>query len=142
MAMKKLDHINFITKDMSATIAFYTNIVGLIHGERMVGAGAGMEYFYIPGQPHSVLHVGDANIDNQSPAFHRLAKTSANQDGLSTGVVDHFCLLQDLTDYEAVIDKLNTKHVVYESYCHSNGKLKQIWMLDPNGIRVELNFAA
>lgn len=142
MAIKKLDHVNFITEDMPATIAFYTNTVGLIHGERMVGADEGMEYFYIPGHTHSVLHVADVNKGGKSPAFHRLAKVPSAKDTLSTGTIDHFCLLQDLADYEAVIAKLNTQKVIYETYCHPGDKLKQIWIIDPSGLRVELNFAA
>lgn len=142
MAIKQLDHVNFITEDTPTTIAFYTNIIGLVHGERMVGAGEGMEYFYIPGHKHSILHVGDAYQDGNSPSFRRLAKIPADSGKLSTGLIDHFCLLRDIADYEAVISQLNSQKVVYETYCNSTNSLKQIWIVDPNGIRVELNFAS
>lgn len=140
MSLKSLDHVNFITKDMSATIEFYTKIIGLIHGPSLPGALSGMEYFYIPGQPHSVLHVGDATIERQSTRFKQYAKIPVNTEEPATGVLDHFCLTCDLTDYEAMIDKLKQHHLDYQTYCAPDGHIKQIWLLDPNRIRVELTF--
>ena len=60
--------------------------------------------------------------------------------GFSTGSFDHFCLALDDEDYVLYIDKLEKTHIPYQTYCHEDMPLKQLWLLDPNGVRVELNF--
>jgi catechol 2,3-dioxygenase-like lactoylglutathione lyase family enzyme len=138
MTIRRLDHINFITNNMPATIAFYTKIIGLVHGDNLAGAAEGMEYIYLPGQNIAVLHIGDAQVIRNSPKFRQVAKIENNL--LNTGVIDHFCLQLDFEDYEIMLSRLNNNKITYEKYEHSTGWLNQIWILDPNNIRVELNF--
>ena len=141
MIIQRLDHVNFITHDMKKTIHFYCHIIGLVHGEHLSIDTAQSVYFYIPGDKIAILHVGSAKADKHQPKFKRLADLDETQNGrFSTGAFDHFCLMLDDNDYSVFIDKLN-KHVIpYQTYCHDDIALKQIWVLDPNGIRVELNF--
>lgn len=138
MAIRRLDHINFITNDMPATIDFYTNIIGLVHGDKLPGAAEGMEYIYLPLQNIAVLHIGDAQIIRNSAKFRQVAKIENNL--LNTGVIDHFCLQFDFDDYEIMLSRLNDNKIACEKYEHSTGQLNQIWIFDPNNIRVELNF--
>lgn len=140
MPIKSLDHVNFITQDMPATIEFYTKIIGLIHGPSLANASSGMEYFYISGTKQAVLHVGDASVKRQSTRFKQYAKIPVNNNESATGLLDHFCLIFDFADYEAMIDKLTENHLAYETYCAPDNHIKQIWLLDPNNIRVELTF--
>jgi hypothetical protein len=123
---------------MQSTIEFYTQIIGLIHGDKLVGAASGMEYFYLPNQSIAILHVGDAHITRNSSRFRQIAKIENSAP--HTGVIDHFCLQFEMEDYEIMEKKLIENKVTYEKYEHSNMLLNQIWVIDPNNIRVEMNF--
>lgn len=137
MSIYRLDHLNFITNDMQSTIEFYTKIIGLVHGNQLASASEGMEYFYIPNQNIAILHIGHANIVRNSSRFRQIA-TSSNES--PTGVIDHFCLKCNLMDYDEMIVRLNDNKIPYDQYVHPDKKLKQIWVSDPNNVRVELSF--
>ena len=141
MSIKRLDHVNFITHDMPKTIEFYCKVIGLIHGQHLSIDTAQSVYFYIPDNDVAILHVGNAKADKKQPKFERLAELEKKHDGrFSTGAFDHFCLALDDEDYVIYIDKLEKTHIPYQTYCHEDMPLKQLWLLDPNGVRVELNF--
>ena len=141
MSIKRLDHVNFITHDMPKTIEFYCKVIGLIHGQHLSIDTAQSVYFYIPDNDVAILHVGNAKADKKQPKFERLAELEKKHDGrFSTGAFDHFCLALDDEDYVIYIDKLEKTHIPYQTYCHEDMALKQLWLLDPNGVRVELNF--
>lgn len=142
MSIRRLDHVNFITQNTPATIYFYCNVIGLELGEQISIDTASTLYFYIPGVKQPVLHIGQAHIQSKSESFNRLASLPNNYNGqFSSGSVDHFCLLVDLADFNAYVQRLTNNGIAFESYAHTDPKLKQIWALDPSGIRVELNFA-
>ncbi|NNM58387.1 MAG: hypothetical protein HKM04_01045 [Legionellales bacterium] len=141
MSIRRLDHVNFITHDMPATKDFYCNIIGLVQGDNLSIDTAKSAYFYIEGQDYAVLHIGDAKGDKKQPKFRRFAELPENHNGtFSTGAADHFCLALDQDDYQPMIEKLKLRQVNYQTYCHQDISLKQIWLFDPNGVRVELNF--
>lgn len=141
MAIRRLDHVNFVSHDLPATIKFYCDIIGLVHGDNVSIDTARSIYLYIRGQDIAVLHIGDAKSSRQQPKFQRLADLAVNHTGeFSTGSFDHFCLLLDDNDYPLMIEKFEQHNLLYQTFCHEDIQLKQIWVLDPNGVRVELNF--
>ncbi len=141
MPIKRLDHVNFITHDMPKTIDFYCNVIGLTHGAHLSIDTAQSVYFYIPGEAIAILHVGNAKASKVQPKFERFASLEEHHQGqFSTGAFDHFCLALDDLDYDGFIKKLNSNGLLYQTWCHDDINLKQIWILDPNGVRVELNF--
>lgn len=140
MAIKRLDHVNFITHNTDATIDFYCQVIGLTLGKELSIDTAQSLYFYIPDQDIAILHVGNAKSNKIQPKFERLAHLDSHEGLFSTGSIDHFCLAVDDQDYDYFIKKIEKKNLAYKTYCHKDIPLKQIWLLDPNGVRVELNF--
>lgn len=141
MSIKRLDHVNFITHAPEATANFYCNLIGLVLGDPLSIDTSQSLYFYIPGESIAILHIGNANAQKQQPKFKRFAELNKNNQGnFATGAFDHFCLAIDAIDYDLYIEKLTQEKIDYETYCHDDTPLKQIWIIDPNGVRVELNF--
>lgn len=141
MAIKRLDHVNFITYHSEATIGFYTQVIGLTLGDSLSIDTSQSLYFYIPGQDVAILHVGHAASHKMQPKFERLADLNSQHQGqFSTGSFDHFCLAVDAQDYNDFVERIEKNGLPYKTYCHEDVLLKQIWLLDPNGVRVELNF--
>ncbi|MFT4058448.1 MAG: VOC family protein [Legionella sp.] len=141
MGIKRLDHVNFVTHDPQATINFYCNIIGLHLGMGLSIDTSQSLYFYIPNELIAILHIGNAKAAKEQPKFKRLADLDNDHQGsFSTGAFDHFCIAIDMDDYEVFLSRFKNNKIAYQTYCHSDMALKQIWLLDPNGVRVELNF--
>lgn len=141
MGIKRLDHVNFVTHDPQATINFYCNIIGLHLGNGLSIDTSQSLYFYIPDEPIAILHIGNAKLAKDQPKFKRLADLDIDHQGsFSTGAFDHFCIAIDMDDYDVFLSRLKNNKIQYQTYCHNDMALKQIWLLDPNGVRVELNF--
>ena len=141
MSIKRLDHVNFVTHDAQATIHFYCDVIGLSLGNTLSIDTSQSFYFYIPGNAIAILHVGNAKANKDQPKFKRFADLDSQHSGtFSTGALDHFCLALDMEDYDLFIERFDLEKLDYQNYSHEDTALKQIWLLDPNGVRVELNF--
>ncbi len=139
MTIQSLDHVNFITEDLEKTCQFYKEIIGL--ELRSTPDKNQSIYFFLPGTKQAILHISHIDYKPNPKIFNRLAKINSDYQGdLKTGVIDHFCLRLDMTDYPIYFEKLTNNNIIFDYIDHGTHNLKQIWVIDPNGVRVELNF--
>ena len=141
--MTKLDHCNIRTFDLDATIAFYTDIVelkdGAFPGTRAMGA------WLYDASDRPILHL--IAIDPNDPEASlgrvrdRLGVLGGDLDLESrsgTGVIDHIAFECD--DYDMMKAKLEARGLVYTANDVPMIKLRQLFVNDPNGVTLELNF--
>ena len=128
MAISKLDHCSVRTADMEATRRFYEDVVGLKVGPR--------PNFSFPGL---WLYAGD------SPLVHVIGEggerelSGETQDGAAaTGNFDHIAFLA--SDIAGMRARLAKAQVPYRHQTIPGRAVEQIFLTDPNGVRVELNF--
>ena len=123
MTLSRLDHYNIETVLPDETVAFYTNVLGLTNAPERRPA--------VP-QPGTWLLVGD------HPAVH-VNFVDRDRAGV-TGSIDHVAFEgSGYDDMRARLDELGVAHEVVES---PQFNLKQIYVFDPNGVRIEINVAA
>ena len=141
--MTKLDHCNIRTFDLDATIAFYTDVVelkdGAFPGTRSMGA------WLYDASDRPILHL--IAIDPKDPEAalgrvrDRLGALGGDLDVESmngTGVIDHIAFECD--DYDKMKSKLEARGLVYTSSDVPSINLRQLFVNDPNGVTLELNF--
>jgi len=141
--MTKLDHCNIRTFDLDATIAFYTDVVelkdGAFPGTRAMGA------WLYDASDRPILHL--IAIDPKDPEAalgrvrDRLGALGGDLDVESmngTGVIDHIAFECD--DYDKMKSKLEARGLAYTSSDVPSIKLRQLFVNDPNGVTLELNF--
>lgn len=142
--IKNLNHFTIATYDVAANIHFYQEIVGLTHGPHLEGAGDGA-YFYLPASPDPVVHVIDMNEfrpnEQRSFEMHATAKPDERIKKHCTGTLDHIAFSVDMADFEETTSRLQQQGIAYQMGDDLMPRMKQLWMLDPNGIKVELNFS-
>jgi catechol 2,3-dioxygenase-like lactoylglutathione lyase family enzyme len=120
MTLSRLDHYNIETVLPEETVAFYTEVLGLINAPERRPA--------VP-QPGTWLLVGD------HPAVH-VNFVDRDRAGV-TGSIDHVAFEgSGYDDMRAKLDELGVAHEVVES---PQFNLKQIYVFDPNGVRIEIN---
>ena len=118
MAVQGLDHVNIRTSDLERCRAFYCGILDFEEGYRPPFGSPGA-WFYAGGRP--VVHVSLAD----EPREGRSA-------------VDHVAFAT--RGYDAMRSRLEERGVPYRSREVPDNPVRQIFITDPDGIVVELNF--
>ncbi|HEY0519964.1 MAG TPA: VOC family protein [Ilumatobacteraceae bacterium] len=120
MALHRLDHYNIETVVPEETVRFYTEVLGLTNApERRPAVG----------QPGTWILVGD------HPAIH-VNFVDADRSG-RTGSIDHVAF--EGSGFEQMRAHLTEAGASYDVVESPQFDLKQIYVMDPNGIRIEIN---
>lgn len=114
-----LDHYNIFCRDLDRTVAFYERYVGLRRGERPP--------FSFPG---AWLYAGDKAV------LHLVAESGRDAQG--SGAIDHIAFnCENLT---ATVGQLAHDGVAHEVRQVPGRPLRQVFIHDPDGVMLELNF--
>ena len=116
-----MNHFTVLTDDVDATVAFYREFLGLAPG-------------YRPdlGFPGAWLYRGDNAI------LHVIG--GRPREALKPGVIDHIAFTA--SGLPATLERLTAKEIHYACRQQTGTGLWQVFFFDPNGARVELDFAA
>jgi catechol 2,3-dioxygenase-like lactoylglutathione lyase family enzyme len=119
MPALSLDHWNIYCKDLKATVDFYVRYVGLRDGDRPP--------FDFPG---AWMYAGDKAI------LHLVSETGRTDQG--SGAIDHVAI--NCSDIRGTIDRLKADGVTHEVRKVPARPLQQVFIHDPDGVMIELNF--
>ena len=120
MPATAMNHFTILTDDVDATTAFYGDLLGLTPGWRPPLNFPGV-WLYAGGQP--ILHV----IGGRPTAE------------LKAGVIDHMAFTAN--GLAATIAKLEARELPYDCRRLPDRGTWQLFFHDPNGARVEMDFA-
>ena len=119
-----LDHFNIRTRKLNDTVRFYESVLGLEKGPRPNFAFPGA-WMYSEGK--AVVHLVDisATDEPQKP---------------DSGVVHHVAFVS--TGFDGMSQRLKSRGMPFDARQVPGGELWQIFVNDPNGVMIELNFEA
>ena len=124
MGIKSLDHYNIQTSRLDETVAFYVDVLGFSAGYRPGVRGSGA-WLYAGGRPYVHINVIDDDMSGPTGAINHVAFETANEAG----------------DYEAMQERLTEQGLPFQvNDSRPQIPLRQIFLHDPNGIRLELNY--
>jgi len=133
MALNLMEHYLVLTDDIDATRAFYIDILGLEDGLRPPLEFPGY-WLYLKGTP--VLH--NAEWETYTAHSNRLGiPVTTRAEG--TGASDHIAF-NGMGPVD-LIARLEAGSIPFERNDVPHAKLVQLFLNDPNGIKIELNFA-
>jgi len=124
MAVYGLDHVNILTADLDGTKRFYKSLLGL-------------EEAIPPEMPAGI--VPHWLVDSSGQAIIHLQKIDAEGAENSTGSIHHVALRCE--DYEGVQARCEEMGLPYMANNFEAAKIRQIFVTDPNNVRLEMNFA-
>ena len=119
-----LDHFNIRTRKLDETVRFYQDVLGLEKGARPNFAFPGA-WMYSEGRP--VVHLVD------------ISRTDEPQKP-DSGVVHHVAFIS--RNFAGMKQRLESGGFKYEARQVPGGDLWQIFVDDPNGVLIELNYEA
>lgn len=131
MPISHLEHFLVLTDDIEATRHFYCDVLGLEVGPRPPLAFAGY-WIYAGGAP--CVHVAERSSYSQSSMAGRIPVSAAAP---GTGPFDHAAFIAH--DFEEMSARLGRLGVPAHLNVVPNG-LRQLFVLDPNGVKIEINF--
>jgi catechol 2,3-dioxygenase-like lactoylglutathione lyase family enzyme len=122
MGVGILDHFNIRTRNLAETVRFYEDVLGLEKGPRPNFAFPGA-WLYSEGRP--VVHLVDISPTDepQKP---------------DSGVVHHVAFVSQ--GFHGMKQRLQSRGVEFEAREVPGGDLWQIFIRDPNGVLIELNY--
>jgi len=126
MAISGLDHINVDTSQPAETVAFYTEVLGL---EAREGARPNFDF------PGEWLWLGDRALVHLN--FHDELPTSESTGKSRTGAFNHIAF--EGSGFTAMCALLDEREMRYSTSERPEIDLKQIFVRDPNGVRIEIN---
>ena len=134
MSIGALEHVLVLADDIDATRDFYCQVVGLSVGERPPLAFPGHWLYAAPeGAGVACVHVAERHAYAAHAAELGL---DVPGDDLGVGPVDHIAF--NASDYDALLERLQ-RHGVRAVTNAVPGGPRQVFIQDPNGVRVEIN---
>lgn len=130
MAVRGLDHVNIVARDLDATAEFYTRLLGLRRGETPV-TGMGLTgAWMLDDEGAAIIHL--VGFD---PARH----AAGRDENTGTGWIDHVALACE--GFEAMKQRCEAMGLAYRVNDRQFGRLRQVFVQDPNNVTLELNFS-
>ena len=125
----RLHHNAFVTKVQEATRAFYCDVLGLETGERPERPFPG-HWLYLEGVP--CLHIAERAAYEAQLERMGLRRPE--------GPVDHLAFAAG--DHAALVARLDSAGVATVANNVPAAGIRQLFLEDPNGVRIELNVSS
>lgn len=132
MPLERMEHVTIDTADVEKTKAFYCGVLGMIDGYR---PEFGFEGCWLYVGDVACIHVCEwesYKIYTEKQGIPISSKAPG------TGSFDHVAF--NATDYDGIIERLDASGLDYGTAFVPDVPLRQIFVKDPNGVTVELNF--
>ncbi len=148
MEIKRIDHYSIRTLDVEASRKFYTEIIGLKVGPRPPFDFPGLWLY--DGEPpvdldhaagnYGIVHV--MGVDRSNPQSLIEYMGGADPDTLKgdTGAFDHVAF--SVTGRAGMLERCRRNNVSFFERAVPVLGLHQVFIKDPNGLTIELNFPA
>lgn len=140
MPVTALEHATIRCSRLAETRDFYCRVLGLEDGARPAFPFRG-HWLYLGGVP--VIHLVEAADTKGAWGAGRggHAESGHNDGGpADTGPFDHIAFQGD--DFDAMRGRLVTENRLFRERIVPGGALKQLFVPDPEGVLVEINFRA
>ena len=132
MSIVELNHYFVRANDLEATRRFYMEVLGL---EQMPRPDFPFPGYWLGTGGRIQVHMGPHNIPHRESYYPGTPAHAATD---QSGVVDHIAFLAD--DPESFIARFRRLGLEYRPRFLPASKLYQLFIRDPNGLMIELNF--
>ena len=132
MPLTAMEHYLVLTDDLLQTRDFYLNILGMSEGFRPPLEFPGY-WLYVSSTP--CIHIAEWDSYGRHADSHGM---SISRRASGTGPVDHIAF--NATHHEALVALLEGQGIAHERNAFPSIGLRQIFLRDPNGVKIELNY--
>jgi catechol 2,3-dioxygenase-like lactoylglutathione lyase family enzyme len=131
MPLTKMEHYLVLTHDIDGTRDFYCRVLGFRDGFRPPLGFPGY-WLYLGDVP--CIHIAEWRTYT---AHSGKLEIPVSTEAPGTGALDHIAF--NATDYDEIVARLASSGVTAQrNITHANG-LRQLFLNDPNGVKIEIN---
>src|SRR5258706_3092254 len=135
MPLSHIEHILVAADDIDATRDWYARVLGMRSGPHP-DFGFPVHWMYL-GEV-DVVHIGPSAKQASERQKEYLGRTSQGN-GAGTGAIDHIAFRA--TGLKGMLEHLKKEKIAFTQRRANGQALVQVFFEDPNGIKIELNFA-
>ena len=136
MPLSRIEHFLVAADDIDGTRDWYARVLGMKPGAHP-DFGFPVHWMYVDGV--DVVHIGPSAKQAGEIQRRYLGRTS-QQSAEGTGAIDHIAFRA--TGLRAMLEHLKREKVPFSQRRANGQALFQLFLYDPNGIKIELNYAA
>jgi len=136
MPVSHIEHILVVADDIDATRDWYARVLGMQSGPHP-DFGFPVHWMYIDGV--DIVHIGPSAKQAGDIQKKYLGRTS-QQSEAGTGALDHIAFRA--TGLRAMLEHLKREKIAFTQRRANGQALFQLFLYDPNGVKIELNYAA
>ena len=136
MPLSHIEHILVAADDIDATRDWYARVLGMTSGPHP-DFGFPVHWMYLG--KVDIVHIGPSAKMAGENQKRYLGRTSQGG-GAGTGAIDHIAFRA--TGLKEMISHLTTEGIPFTQRRANGQALFQLFFLDPNGIKIELNYDA
>jgi catechol 2,3-dioxygenase-like lactoylglutathione lyase family enzyme len=142
MPIGRLDHYSIRTLDIAASERFYTQVMGFQVGPRPPFKFPGLWLYNGAPQPGSngVVHIIGIDVNDPAGLIEYLGDIDLEKLKDGTGTVDHIAFLA--TGRNDLVARCAAHGITYRERTVPSLALHQVFMEDPSGVTIELNYPA
>jgi catechol 2,3-dioxygenase-like lactoylglutathione lyase family enzyme len=135
MTVQALDHINIMTADVAGTAAFYAELLDLRIGDGPPPFPRTDMIWMYDAANRPLIHINSAARIQQLNPYPRDVTP-----GPSTGALHHVAFT--CQGYAVMTARLEARGLAFRANAIASIGLRQLFVADPNGVLLELNFWA
>jgi catechol 2,3-dioxygenase-like lactoylglutathione lyase family enzyme len=132
MPLQRLEHYLVLSDDIHATRDFYRDVLGMVEGYRPELDFPGF-WLYLGDVP--CIHIAEWRSYAE---WTKKAGLPISQRAASTGAVDHIAF--NGTGFDEIRDRLVARGLAFSENRIEEIGLRQMFLRDPNGVPLEINF--
>jgi catechol 2,3-dioxygenase-like lactoylglutathione lyase family enzyme len=136
MPISHIEHFLVAADDIDATRDWYARVLGMKSGPHP-DFGFPVHWMYVDNI--DIVHIGPSAKSAGDIQKKYLGRTSQDT-GVGTGALDHIAFRA--TGLRAMLQHLKKEKVPFSQRRANGQALFQVFMHDPNGVKIELNYAA
>lgn len=129
MKIEALDHINVVTADLDGTARFYSELFGLERRNAPPPLTPDNAQWMHDGGDCAIFHINSVECPR---TFERAVAPGP------TGSIHHIALR--CSGYDEMVERLRARGLDYQPNEVPAIGLRQLFVMDPNGVLLELNF--
>jgi catechol 2,3-dioxygenase-like lactoylglutathione lyase family enzyme len=136
MPLSHIEHFLVATDDIEKTGEWYCRVLGMKEGPHP-DFGFPVKWLYLGDQ--DIVHIGPSAKNADANQKQYLGRTSQDT-GAGTGALDHIAFRA--TGLRQMMAHLKSQGIAFNERRASGQALYQLFLYDPNGIKIELNYDA
>lgn len=129
MRVNGLDHVNIQTLRLAETVRFFTDVLDLEVRDPPPNLDRTLVQWMFDAEGRAIFHLSTPGSLSGVESFH---------ESPDTGAVDHVAL--DCSGHDAMVQRLEAMGIEHRKLHHEAIGLKQVFVHDPNGVLIELNY--